>query len=204
MEKVKIRAERSDGIKSRELILNAAARLATVEGLEGISIGRLAEHIGMSKSGLYAHFGSKEELQIATIEKAEEIFNREVIEPSMTEDPVQMMRNLAANFFSHVERKVFPGGCFFAYTAAELGPRPGVIHTRVAAMVNDFAQLFTDLLTAAQASAVIKPDEDVNQLSFELESYLLLGNSGFVLNDSPESLERGRRAFTARLNRALA
>ena len=59
---------RSDGERSRRTILDAAAKLATVEGLEGLSIGRLAEHIGMSKSGLYAHFGSKEELQLATIE----------------------------------------------------------------------------------------------------------------------------------------
>ena len=75
------RKPRADGLRSRRTILDAAARLATVEGLEGLSIGRLAEHIGMSKSGLYAHFGSKEELQLATIETAAEIFNDDVIAP---------------------------------------------------------------------------------------------------------------------------
>ena len=76
------RRRRADGERSRAAILDAAARLATVEGLEGLSIGRLADHIGMSKSGLYAHFGSKEELQLAAIDTAVEIFTAEVVEPA--------------------------------------------------------------------------------------------------------------------------
>src|SRR5689334_25256119 len=74
------RRTRSDGERSRRTILDASARLATIEGLNGLSIGGLADHIGMSKSGLYAHFSSKEELQLATIETAAEIFNAEVVE----------------------------------------------------------------------------------------------------------------------------
>jgi len=202
MEKTKSRAERSDGIKSRELILNAAARLATVEGLDGISIGRLADHIGMSKSGLYAHFGSKEELQLATIDKAQEIFQAEVVEPSMTEDPIAMMEALGRNFLSHLEREVFPGGCFFAYTSAELGPRPGPIHRRVADITGQWTGLFVQLLEAAQAAGAIKADEDLAQLAFELDSYLILGNFGYVMEKTPEPLERAGRAFFERLNRA--
>ena len=202
MEKVKTRAERSDGIKSRELILNAAARLATIEGLEGISIGRLAEHIGMSKSGLYAHFGSKEELQLATIDKAQEIFNVEVVEPSMREDPIEMLALLGENFISHLERRVFPGGCFFAYTAAELGPRPGAIHAKVAQVTGQWSELFLELLKAGQSAGAIRADEDVEQMAFELDSYLILANFGFVMNDTAESLERGRRAFRERLEKA--
>src|SRR5215510_12709301 len=81
-EPTRLRKPRADGLRSRQTILDAAARLATVEGLEGLSIGRLADHIGMSKSGLYAHFGSKEELQLATVETAEQIFRDEVIAPA--------------------------------------------------------------------------------------------------------------------------
>ena len=202
MEKARTRAERSDGIKSRELILNAAARLATIEGLDGISIGRLAEHIGMSKSGLYAHFGSKEELQLATIEKAEEIFNAEVVEPSMREDPLEMLHLLGENFLSHLERRVFPGGCFFAYTSAELGPRPGSIHQKVAETTAAWDELFIQLLTTAQKNGQIKADEDLVQLAFELDSYLLRANLSFVMYNEPEALERARKAFTARLEQA--
>src|SRR5690242_6203015 len=76
------RRRRSDGERSRAAILDAAARLATLEGLEGLTIGRLAAHTGMSKSGLFAHFGSKEELQLATVATAEEVFTSDVLEPA--------------------------------------------------------------------------------------------------------------------------
>ena len=73
---------RSDGERSRTAILDEAARLATVEGIGGLSLGRLADAVGMSKSGLFAHFGSKEELQLATIETANGIFEKQVLEPA--------------------------------------------------------------------------------------------------------------------------
>ena len=112
---------RADGDKSRAAILDAAAKLATTEGLNGLSIGRLAEHTGMSKSGLYAHFGSKEELQLATIDAASQIFVREVIEPVREENagPARL-EALGEMFLSYLEREVFPGGCFFAAAASTL------------------------------------------------------------------------------------
>jgi len=80
----------------------------------------------MSKSGLYAHFGSKEELQLATVETAREIFDAEVVEPTQTiVDPLERLQALCDRFLSHVERHVFPGGCFFASTAAEFDTHPG-------------------------------------------------------------------------------
>src|SRR5436305_9948742 len=106
------RRPRSDGERSRQTILRAAASLATIEGLEGISIGNLAAHIGMSKSGLYAHFGSKEQLQLATIDAALEIFTADVVEPAATATgPLERLRRLYDRFLDHVERRVFPGGC---------------------------------------------------------------------------------------------
>src|SRR6266545_2754397 len=106
------RRPRSDGARSRHAILDAAARLATVEGLNGLSIGGLADHIGMSKSGLYAHFKSKEELQLATIDTAATIFDSEVLQP-VTPVPagIERLKALANSFLSHLERRVFPGGC---------------------------------------------------------------------------------------------
>src|SRR3954470_9014604 len=109
------RRPRSDGLRSRQTILRAAASLATVDGLEGLSIGNLAAHIGMSKSGLYAHFGSKEELQLATIDTALEIFGAEVVAPARdATTPLAKIEVLCEQFLSHIERRVFPGGCFFA------------------------------------------------------------------------------------------
>src|SRR5947208_12442294 len=106
------RKPRADGVQSRRAILRAAAQLATTRGLEGLSIGELAQHIGMSKSGLYAHFKSKEELELATIETAAEVFDRDVLGPA-SESPGGLKRVLALSeaFLQHLEKRVFPGGC---------------------------------------------------------------------------------------------
>src|SRR3954471_16562496 len=126
------RKPRADGVESRRTILLAAANLATTRGLEGLSIGELAQHIGMSKSGLYAHFKSKEELELATIETAAEIFEREVLGPA-GESPAGIGRvwALTEAFLGHLERRVFPGGCFFATVAAQLAASPGRPRDRV-------------------------------------------------------------------------
>ena len=125
------RKQRSDGERSRNAILREAARLATVEGIDGLSIARLADAVGMSKSGLFAHFGSKEELQLATIETAGAIFADEVTIPASTEPTgLRRLRSLADGFLRHVEGDTFPGGCFFASAAAELDTHPAVRDSR--------------------------------------------------------------------------
>src|SRR5215475_4458588 len=128
---------RSKGQASRDTILLAAARLATTKGLEGLSIADLAAEVGMSKSGLYAHFKSKEELELATIATAAAIFDREVLQP-VTRAPagIARLKSLANAFLSHLERRVFPGGCFFAAVAAELDTHPGPAHDRVLKVLN--------------------------------------------------------------------
>src|SRR5882757_9546785 len=98
------RRQRSDGQRSRNAILDEATRLATVEGIGGLSIGRLAEAVGMSKSGLFAHFGSKEELQLATIETASEVFTERVLDPaSAAPTGLERLRQLAEGFLQYVE-----------------------------------------------------------------------------------------------------
>src|SRR5437763_14494702 len=106
------RKPRADGVESRRTILLAAAELATTRGLEGLSIGDLAQHIGMSKSGLYAHFKSKEELELATIETAAELFESDVIE-KVPESLGGLARVSALTdaFLGHLARRIFPGGC---------------------------------------------------------------------------------------------
>src|SRR5215212_9849540 len=115
-----VRRTRSDGERSRAAILAAASKLATVDGLDGLTIGRLADHIGMSKSGLYAHFGSKQELQLATVVAAEDVFDDDVLRPAR-EVPAGLPRLDAycEAFMSHVQRAVFPGGCFFTSVISE-------------------------------------------------------------------------------------
>lgn len=195
------RRQRSDGQRSRETILRAAANLATVDGLEGISIGNLAIHIGMSKSGLYAHFGSKEELQLATVETARQIFGADVVEPTMSiADPLERLEALYDRFLDHVERRVFPGGCFFASVYAEFGTRSGPIKDRITAIQREWTDGVMQLIRDAQATGSLA-GEDPKQLAFELDAYALEGNTGFVLHDDPAYLERARVAIKRRLGR---
>ena len=194
------RKPRSDGERSRRTILDAAAKLATVEGLEGLSIGRLADHIGMSKSGLYAHFGSKEELQLAAIETAGAIFAAEVVAPAEQEPtPVAKIEALCEHFLSHVERRVFPGGCFFASASAEFDTHPGPVRERLAAFQHDWTDGLVQLIREAQATGELRADEDPDQLAFELNGYLLGANMAFLLYGNEQPIQRARSAVAARL-----
>jgi AcrR family transcriptional regulator len=194
------RRSRADGARSREAILRGATDLATLEGLEGLSIGGLAGHIGMSKSGLYAHFGSKEELQLATIEKAQEIFDREVGRPAL-EQPEGVARVLGMSdaYLSYLERRVFPGGCFFAAGEAEFATREG----RVRQKLQDFAAAGTralaDTIRQAQERGEIDPAADADQLAFEIDALLHGANAGFLISGDHEPLDRARRAIRDRL-----
>jgi len=188
------RRPRSDGQRSRSAILHASARLATIEGLNGLSIGGLADHIGMSKSGLYAHFKSKEELQLATIDTASEIFAAEVVEPAAAA-PAGLARvwALSNEFLAHLERGVFPGGCFFASVAAEIDTRPGRVRDRIVEFIVSWVGEVRRAVEDAQAAGELDPAMDAEQLTFEIDAMLLMANALYVLDPRPEVLERGRR-----------
>lgn len=197
----KARKTRSDGARSRQAILREAAKLATVEGLSGLSIGRLADAVGMSKSGLFAHFGSKEELQLATIETATEIFEAEVIAPAQAETSgVGRLRALTEGFLRHVEEQVFPGGCFFASVAAEMDTHPGPVRDKAVAIGEAWFQGLVAAVRDAQAEGAIDATEDPVQVAFELNAYLLMANAAFVVMQTTEPLDSARRAIDRRLS----
>lgn len=198
------RAQRSDGIRTRRAILEEAAKLATIEGLEGLSLSRLADEVGMSKSGLFAHFGSKEELQLATVETAMEIFDEVVVAPAAkAANGLERLRMLLDRFLRHVEVAVFPGGCFFASAAAELDTRSGPVRDLALDVVAQWGQALEGTIRAAQAEGLIDSRVDPGQLVFELNSYLMLANAQFVASGSQEPLDRARRAVDDRLAGAV-
>ena len=198
------RRRRSDGERSRTAILREAARLATVEGLDGLSLARLADAVGMSKSGLFAHFGSKEELQLATVDAASAIFDDVVIEPaSDAAAGLPRLRAYIDRFLDHVEEGVFPGGCFFVSTMGELGAHPGPVRDGAMAFSQRWLTLLAEQVTAAQAAGELDPAVDPSQIAFELNAYMVLGNMQFVAAADPAALDRVRRAVDARLG-ALA
>lgn len=197
------RRHRADGARSRQAILNAATELATVQGLDGLSIGRLAEHVGMSKSGLFAHFRSKEDLQVATIDAAAEMFDREVWQLGRAAPAgVRRVLSLCEAFFSYLERAVFPGGCFFVAAAAELDAKKGPVRDHLREVYSRILQELADVVREAQVLGEIDSSEDVAQLTFELDSLMLGANFAYVFFGDPAALERARQAIRQRLARA--
>ena len=194
------RHPRADGERTRSAILRTAASLATVDGLEGLSIGNLAAATGMSKSGLFAHFGSKEELQLATVDEAERILTEEVVQPALAARPgLAQLAAACEAFFSYVERRVFPGGCFFAATALEMGARPGPVKERVAAIQSGFTAMLRSFAVTALEQHELPAREDPDRLAFELHSILLGADTRFVLYDDPAVLDLARQVVRQRL-----
>jgi AcrR family transcriptional regulator len=194
------RHPRADGERTRAAILRAAASLATVDGLEGLSIGHLAAATGMSKSGLYAHFGSKQELQLATVEEAERIFAAEVVQPALAAPPgLAQLAAVCEAFLGYVQRRVFPGGCFFAATAMEMGTRPGPVKDRVAAIQAGFTAQLRAFAATALEQHELPAREDPDRFAFELHAILLAADTKFVLHDDPAVLDLARQVVRQRL-----
>jgi AcrR family transcriptional regulator len=201
----KQRRQRSDGERSRSAILDEAARLATVEGIGGLSLSRLADSVGMSKSGLFAHFGSKEELQLATIETADAIFDAQVLEPASTATGgLERLRMLTDGYLRYVQGGTFPGGCFFATVLVEVSMQPGAVRDRLLAFLENWMGRLEAAVRDAQSEGDIDRAEDAGQLAFELESSLFLANTQWSVAQSAEPIKRARRAIKRRLEAAGA
>ncbi|HEX7958621.1 MAG TPA: TetR/AcrR family transcriptional regulator [Terriglobales bacterium] len=151
--------------------MRTAVAMASVKGLEGISIGDLADELEMSKSGLFAHFGSKEELQLATIEAARQIFIDEVAAPAL-KAPKGLPRlwGLYAGWLSYAERRVFPGGCFFTGVAFEFDSRTGPVRDRIAALMQEWLDALTRAVHEAQKAGHLQTNIDAKQLGFEIHA----------------------------------
>ncbi len=188
------------GERSRQAILETAARLATVEGLEGLSIGRLAQELGISKSGLYAHFGSKEALQLEAIETAVAIYNREIVEPALAARPgIERVLRLCDAFFDFVGSGDFPGGCFFVYTAVDPANRREPIRRRLADEQRAWLRFIEQLVGEAIEAGELPKTVDPNVLAFELDAIMIGADANFVLLGERLFLEAGRAAIRRRL-----
>jgi AcrR family transcriptional regulator len=196
------RKPRDDGVKSRRAILDAAARLATTHGLEELSIGELAQHIGMSKSGLYAHFKSKEELELATIDVAAEIFENDVIRRvEESARGVARVMALCEAFLGHLGRRIYPGGCFFATVAAQLAPRPSRARDRVSRLQGEWVAQFIAALRQACDDGEIEPAADLDQLAFEITAMLFRANFAWIMTEDERVLNQARVGIRGVLSR---
>jgi AcrR family transcriptional regulator len=174
---------------TRAAILDRAVDVASSDGLEGLTIGRLAGELHMSKSGLFAHFGSKEDLQLATVQAAAQRFLADVVLPAQTApEGAPRLRAYCEAYIDHLERSVFPGGCFWGAAAAEFDDRPGpvrdAIEGGVAAWLNELER------QAREAGA-----RDPRQLVFEIYSLGLGANAAHRLLGDPMAFDRAREAI---------
>ena len=196
------RARRAHGERTRQGILEAAVHIASAEGLEGLTIGRLASETGMSKSGLFAHFGSKEDLQLATVEAAREIFIREVIRPAFGAGRgLARLWKLCDIWLMYVRGGGFRGGCFFAAAAAEFDSRPGPVRDRIAEIMKEWLATLRRAVAEAQDAGQLDPSVDPVQLAFEFNALELGANWAFQLYGDKQAFTRARDAILERLRR---
>jgi AcrR family transcriptional regulator len=188
------------GLRTRQAILSHASRLASSEGLEAVSLQRLAGELGISKSGLFAHFGSKEELQLATIDEAARVFADEVLRPGL-KAPAGLGRvwALCNAFLSYLQRGVFPGGCFFEATVAEFDSRPGPVRDSIVEKRSYWVRSLARAVREAAAAGDVRPGVDAEQVAWELSCLLVGANGSFVIDEAGGGIERARRAIRDRL-----
>jgi AcrR family transcriptional regulator len=182
------------GAQTRAAILGRAVDLASAEGLEGLTIGRLAAELRMSKSGLFAHFGSKQELQLATIEAAAERFRTAVIEPARAaSDGAPRLRAMGELYLAHLD--LYSGGCFWGATSAEYDDRPGPVRDAIAAALDAWLR---ELERQAEIAGVEQPQ----RFAFELYAVVMGANARYRLSGDRKVFDYARDAL-ARLEAEL-
>lgn len=190
------------GARTREAVLKRAVDLASLEGLEGLTIGRLATELQMSKSGLFSHFGAKEELQIAVVEQATGVLWREVVGPAASAEPgLSRLRALLEGYLRYLERKTFPGGCFLSAAAAEFDGRPGRVRDAIAEASHAWSAQLEEQAKIARRQGEVPPDTLPSQLVFELNAFANAANAIYQLHQSKRAFKQARTAIARRLSR---
>jgi AcrR family transcriptional regulator len=190
------------GERTRQAILSHASRLASAEGLDAVSLQRLASDLGISKSGLFAHFGSKEELQLATVEEAAHVFTDEVLRPGL-KAPAGLGRvwSMCNAYLSYLKRSVFPGGCFFEAAISEFDSKPGPVRNAIVEKRGYWVASLARAIREAQKAGDVPRSVDAEQVAWELSCLLVGANGSFVIDGAGVGIERARRAIRDRLQR---
>jgi AcrR family transcriptional regulator len=190
------RTRLSHGERTRREILDVAEALATREGLEGLTIGRLADAVGMSKGGVFAHFGSKEALQLATIDAATARFHEAVTAPAMGEAlGLPRLRAVLERYLAYVEERVPRGGCFFVAASLELDDRPGPLRDRIVDFARARDALIVQALEDAKKRRQLRGKVPVDQLAFELVSLATGAVVELQMRKGPSAPARARAAL---------
>jgi AcrR family transcriptional regulator len=184
------------GERTREAILDRALRMASELGLEGVTIGRLADELELSKSGLFAHFSSKENLQVQTLERAGALFTEVVVRPALAAPAGEpRLRALFEGWLDWPKRVRQPGGCIFAAAAAELDDRPGPARDRLVELQRAWLATIERVVRRAQEVEHLRREIDASQFAFELLGIGLAWHFESRLLRDPRARERASAAF---------
>lgn len=195
---------RARGDASRRAIMSVAVDIASVHGLEGLSIGGLATQAAVSKGGVVALFGTKEQLQLATVATAAEIFRDRVVSRGLAQRRgMRRLRALVTAWIEYSEQRVFSGGCFFAAVSAGVDSQGGPVRDAVAVAVRTWQDFLAENAQTAIDRGELLPDQDAGQIAFELTSILYGANFASLLYDSPEPYAHARRAVARLLDVAV-
>jgi AcrR family transcriptional regulator len=195
---------RPRGLSTRRAILRKAVNIASLEGLEGLTIGKLAGALRISKSGLFAHFGSKEDLQCAVVDQARDIFVEKVIRPAAQLRGLGLLRALCQNWLAYGEQKTFPGGCFFSAASLEFDDRPGAVRDRVVSLMKQWLGNLQRAARDAQSAGEIREDVDVRQLAFEIQALAMGANWSSRLFRDPTAFSSAQAAILRRIDQVTA
>ncbi len=177
------RKRTKQGEQTRQLILRAAVAMASREGLEALTIGKLAAELQMSKSGLFAHFNSKEDLQLSTFHEACAVFNEEVLQPALkVEKGVKRLKELCKVWLVYGGRSMNFGGEFFTNVAAEYDGRSGIVRDVVAKTMRDWLRYMERLIKEAVETGELRADTDAEQVAFEFNALFYGASLAFQLN----------------------
>ena len=186
---------------TRESIVAAAVERGSVEGLEGITIGKLATSLRMSKAGVIGHFGSKEALQLAALEQATRTFRAEVWDPvAARPEGIVRLRAIAHAWLSHLEGDTFPGGCFLTAASTEFDGRPGPVRDAVEATLSLWERVLAHDARIATAAGDLPAGTDPLQVAFEMNAIAMAVNQARQLRRDPKAIARGRRAMARLLS----
>ena len=189
------------GLRTRSGILDASVDIASAEGLEGLTIGRLAKDLKLSKSGLFAHFGSKEELQVETVRRGRDVFIDAIVSPAEGAEPgLDRLESLLANWIRYVETSVFSGGCFFFAVSAEMDDRPGRVRDLIAHLTLSWVHVLESEIQNAIEKGELRIDADVEMLAYRFHGFVQEANWFFRLHGRKRAFEHARASIRETLD----
>jgi AcrR family transcriptional regulator len=192
---------RARGMRSRAAVLERAVQLASRDGLEGLTIGGLAADLGVHKSSVFALFGSKQELQLATLAAARAILIEQVIAPSLKREAgVPRLQAIGDAWCDYLSTDVFLGGCFLCAASAEMDGRPGAVRDAVAAVMSEWIAVLSANIEAALTAGELRAGVDPAAMAFRLNALGMAANWQRQLLHDPSGVEHARAAWSAELD----